>query len=127
MRRSATKSSALPTSVVNIMSGVGVVHRAKTAGRDFGGGIEHGQITGIDHVISGNGTRHDRKSERYAGQQPGRHDPERPSRGGGTVIGGVIIPPNTPHWWTEVTTDRIAGLVVGVDPHKVLPAGYVLK
>src|SRR5262249_41178398 len=32
--------------------GVGVVHRAKTAGRDIG--FEHGQITEICHVISGN-------------------------------------------------------------------------
>src|ERR1700680_1581227 len=36
--------------------GVGVVHRAKTAGRDIGGGIEHSQITEVYLVISGNGT-----------------------------------------------------------------------
>src|SRR5712692_1936147 len=36
--------------------GVGVVHRAKTAGRDVGGGVEHSQITEVYHVISGNGT-----------------------------------------------------------------------
>ena len=36
--------------------GVGVVHRAKTAGRDIGFGIEHSQITEIYHVISGTGT-----------------------------------------------------------------------
>src|SRR5712691_1517809 len=36
--------------------GVGVVHRAKTAGRDIGGGIEHSQITEVYHVISGNAT-----------------------------------------------------------------------
>ena len=36
--------------------GVGVVHRAKTAGRDIGGGVEHSQITEVYHVISGNGT-----------------------------------------------------------------------
>jgi hypothetical protein len=34
--------------------GVGVVHRAKTEGRDIGFGIEHSQITEIYHVISGN-------------------------------------------------------------------------
>jgi hypothetical protein len=34
--------------------GVGVVHRAKTEGRDVGFGIEHSQITEIYHVISGN-------------------------------------------------------------------------
>jgi hypothetical protein len=27
------------------------LHRAKTAGRDVGGGIEHSQITEIYHVI----------------------------------------------------------------------------
>jgi Cupin domain len=60
-----------------------------------------------------------------------------PSSGGGTVIGGqarnigpgdvVIIPPNTPHWFTEITSDQIVYLVVRVDPHKVLPAGYGTK
>ena len=39
----------------------------------------------------------------------------------------VIIPPNTPHWFTEITTDQIVYLVVRVDPHKVLPAGYGSK
>src|SRR5438477_11593749 len=36
--------------------GVGVVHRAKTAGRGPGGGIEHSQITEVYHVIEGNAT-----------------------------------------------------------------------
>ena len=39
----------------------------------------------------------------------------------------VIIPPNTPHWFSEITTDQIVYLVVRVDAHKVLPAGYVAK
>ena len=57
-----------------------------------------------------------------------------PSSGGGKVLDGqtrkigpgdvVIIPPNTPHWFTEITSDQIVYLVVRVDPHKVLPAGY---
>ena len=60
-----------------------------------------------------------------------------PSSGGGKVIGGksrrlgpgdvVVIPPNTPHWWTEITGDQIVYLVVRMDPRKVLPAGYVNK
>jgi hypothetical protein len=33
--------------------GVGVVHRAKTAGKDAPSGIEHSQITEVYHVISG--------------------------------------------------------------------------
>jgi len=39
----------------------------------------------------------------------------------------VIIPPNTPHWFSEITSDQIVYLVVRVDPHKVLPAGYGAK
>ena len=39
----------------------------------------------------------------------------------------VIIPPNTPHWFSEITSDQIVSLVVRVDPHKVLPAGYMPK
>jgi hypothetical protein len=35
--------------------GVGVVHRAKTEGRNPGGGIEHSQITEVYHIIEGNG------------------------------------------------------------------------
>src|SRR5258708_12789568 len=36
--------------------GVGVVHRAKTAGRSTGGAIEHSQITEVYHVMEGNAT-----------------------------------------------------------------------
>ena len=60
-----------------------------------------------------------------------------PSTGGGPVQNGVtrkigpgdvvVIPPNTPHWFTEITSDQIVYLVVRVDPHKVLPAGYSAK
>jgi quercetin dioxygenase-like cupin family protein len=39
----------------------------------------------------------------------------------------VIIPPNTPHWFSEIPTEKIVYLVVRVDPHKILPAGYVAK
>ena len=34
----------------------------------------------------------------------------------------VIIPPDTPHTFTEITTDRIVYMVVRVDPHKILQA-----
>jgi hypothetical protein len=59
----AQKTAAAPVSdqqirVVSINGeynvGVGVVHRAKTEGRDIGFGIEHSQITEVYHVISGN-------------------------------------------------------------------------
>lgn len=118
--------------------GVGVVHRAKTAGRDIGGGVEHSEITEVYHVISGNGTfvtGGTIENERdIAANNPVVTTLNGPSTSGGKVIGGqsrkigpgdvVIIPPNTPHWFTEITTDQIVYLVVRVDPRKVLPAGY---
>jgi len=121
--------------------GVGVVHRAKTEGRDIGGGIEHSQIAEIYHIISGNGTLVTggtiENPKDTPADSPVVTTLNGPSTGGGKVTGGksrklgpgdvVIIPPNTPHWWTEITGDQIVYLVVRVDPHKVLPAGYVLK
>ena len=121
--------------------GVGVVHRAKTAGRATSGAIEHSQITEIYHVMEGNATL-------VTGgtiQSPRESPPESmvvkvlngPSTGGTTVEGGVsrkvgpgdvvIIPPNTPHWFSEITSDQIVYLVVRVDPHRILPAGYGAK
>ena len=121
--------------------GVGVVHRAKTEGRDIGGGIEHSQITEIYHVNSGNGTLVTggtiQNLKATPADSPVVTTLNGPSSGGGPVTGGtsrklgpgdvVIIPPNTPHWFTEITTDQIVYLVVRVDPHKVLPAGYGSK
>ena len=118
--------------------GVGVVHRARTEPGGRGNGIEHSQITEIYHVISGNATL-------VTGgtiENPRESSPESPvvkvlngpSSGGGAIKGGVsrkvgagdvvVIPPNTPHWFSEISTDQIVYLVVRVDPHKVLPAGY---
>src|SRR6266851_760029 len=60
-----------------------------------------------------------------------------PSTGGSGIQNGVsrkigpgdvvIIPPNTPHWFSEIPTDQIVYLVVRIDPHKILPAGYTAK
>lgn len=120
--------------------GVGVVHRAKTEGRDIGNGIEHSEITEIYHVISGNATFMTggtlENPREVAADSPVVKVLNGPSSGG-KVLGGtsrkigpgdvVIIPPNTPHWFTEITSDQIIYLVVRVDPHKVLPAGYGAK
>jgi mannose-6-phosphate isomerase-like protein (cupin superfamily) len=123
---------------------VGVVHRAKTAGKGGpggGGGVEHSQITEVYHVISGNATlvtggtiENPRES---APDSPVVTTLNGPSTQGSAVSGGlsrqvgpgdvVIIPPNTPHYFSEITSDQIVYLVVRVDPHKVLPAGYGAK
>jgi mannose-6-phosphate isomerase-like protein (cupin superfamily) len=121
--------------------GVGVVHRSKTSGAQAGGGIEHSQITEIYHVIEGNATLVTGGSMDNLGEFPPDHPVvtvlNGPSTRGGPIQNGVsrkigpgdvvIIPPNTPHWFSEITSDQIVYLVVRVDPHKVLPAGYVAK
>jgi oxalate decarboxylase/phosphoglucose isomerase-like protein (cupin superfamily) len=119
--------------------GVGVVHRSKTSGAQAGGGIEHSQITEIYHVIGGNATLVTGGSMDNLSEFPADHPVvtvlNGPSTRGGPIQNGVtrkigpgdvvIIPPNTPHWFSEITSDQIVYLVVRVDPRKVLPAGYV--
>lgn len=121
--------------------GVGVVHRAKTSGAPAGGGIEHRQITEIYHVIEGSATLVTGGSMDNLAEFPADHPVvtvlNGPSTRGGPIQNGVsrkigpgdvvIIPPNTPHWFSEIASDQIVYLVVRVDPHKVLPAGYVAK
>jgi len=143
-----TPTAAVSDQAIRVVSindeynvGIGVVHRAKTAGRSAGGAIEHSQITEIYHVMEGNATL-------VTGgtiDNPRESAPESqvvkvlngPSTGGSAIRDGtsrkigpgdvVIIPPNTPHWFSEITSDQIVYLVVRVDPHKVLPAGYGAK
>ena len=143
-----TSTAAVSDQAIRVISindeynvGVGVVHRAKTAGRDVGGGIEHSQITEVYHVISGNGTLVTGGTIQNSKEIPADNQVvtvlNGPSTNGGPVMNGVsrklapgdvvIIPPNTPHWFSEITTDQIVYLVVRMDPKKVLPAGYVAK
>ena len=121
--------------------GVGVVHRARTSGAQAGGGIEHSQITEIYHVIEVNATLVTGGSMDNLSEFPADHPVVKvlngPSTRGGPIQNGVsrkigpgdvvIIPPNTPHWFSEISSDQIVYLVVRVDPHKILPAGYVPK
>lgn len=121
--------------------GVGVVHRAKTEGRNPGGGIEHSQITEVYHIIEGNGTLVTGGTIENPKESPPDSSVVKvlngPSSGGGIIQNGVsrkvgpgdvvIIPPNTPHWFSEITSEQIAYLVIRIDPHKVLPAGYGSK
>jgi hypothetical protein len=131
--------------VVNINGeynvGIGVVHRARTLPGKTLNGIEHSEITEVYHVISGfatlmtGGTLENPKE--YAPDHPVVKVLNGPSTGGGAILNGVgrklgpgdvvVIPPNTPHWFSEITTDQIVYLVIRVDPHQVLPAGYGAK
>jgi mannose-6-phosphate isomerase-like protein (cupin superfamily) len=121
--------------------GIGVVRRAKTEGRNPGGGIEHSQITEVYHIIEGNGTLVTGGTIENPKEAPADSPVVKvlngPSTSGGVIKNGVsrkvgpgdvvIIPPNTPHWFSEITSEQIAYLVVRIDPHKVLPAGYTAK
>jgi mannose-6-phosphate isomerase-like protein (cupin superfamily) len=142
-----TASAAVSDQAVRVVSvedgynvSIGVVHRARK-GPEGGGAIEHSKITEVYHVISGTGTFVTGGTIRDAKESA----PDSavvtvlngPSTGGTVVENGVsrvigpgdvvIIPPNTPHWFREITSDQIVYLVVRIDPHKVLPAGYGAK
>lgn len=121
--------------------GVGVVHRSRTEGKQTPNGIEHSQITEVYHVIEGSGTLVTGGTIENTREVPETSQVVKvlngPSTAGGAIVGGVsrkigpgdvvIIPPNTPHWFSEISTDQIVYLVIRVDPHKVLPAGYGAK
>jgi len=143
-----TPNAAVSDQAIRVVSindeynvGVGVVHRSKTDGPSKGGAIEHSQITEIYHIMEGNATLVTGGAIENPRESPAESQVVKvlngPSTGGGTVQGGtsrkvapgdvVIIPPNTPHWFSEITSPQIVYLVVRVDPHKVLPAGYGAK
>jgi len=141
-----TPSLAVSDQAIRIVSingeynvALGVVHRARTVGQPTPNGIEHSQITEIYHVIEGSGTLV--TGGTLENPRPALPDSPTvallngPSTNGGAIRNGVsrrigpgdvvIIPPNTPHWFSEVASDQIVYLILRVDPHKVLPAGYV--
>jgi hypothetical protein len=118
--------------------GVGVVHRARTNGPQVPNGVEHSDITEIYHVISGNATLVTGGALENRAPVPADQPVVKllngPSTRGSAIQGGVsrrigpgdivVIPPNTPHWFSGIDSDQIVYLVVRMDPHKVLPAGY---
>jgi quercetin dioxygenase-like cupin family protein len=143
-----TASAAVSDQAIRVVNvndeynvGVGVVHRARTVGKQTPNGIEHSQITEVYHVIEGNATLVTGGTIENPRESPPTSQVVKvlngPSTGGGAILNGVsrkigpgdvvIIPPNTPHWFSEISTDQIVYLVIRVDPHKVLPAGYGAK
>ncbi|HEY1338463.1 MAG TPA: PHB depolymerase family esterase, partial [Bryobacteraceae bacterium] len=143
-----TATAAVSDQAIRVVSvndeynvGVGVVHRARTNGPQAANGIEHSQITEVYHVIEGNGTLVTGGTIENPRETPATSQVVRvlngPSTGGGAIVGGVsrkvgpgdvvIIPPNTPHWFSEISSEQIVYLVIRVDPKKVLPAGYGAK
>lgn len=118
--------------------GVGVVHRSKPSGPNS---IEHSQIAEVYHVMEGSATLV--TGGTMENPKPAAPDSNvvkvlnGPSTNGGRITGGqswkvsvgdvIVIPPNTPHWFSDIESDQIVYLVIRIDPHRVLPAGYGAK
>jgi len=109
--------------------GVGLVQRSPGPQ----GAIEHSKITEVYHMIEGTavlvtgGTMPDAKPSAPESQVVTVLN--GPSNAGSRIDGGtsrrvsagdvVIIPPDTPHWWSSLE-GKIVYLVVRVDPDKVV-------
>ena len=118
---------------------VGILHRAKTNGKPSGALI-HEKVTEVYQILSGDGTFV--TGGKLMDPKESAPDSEivrvlaGPSISGSSIEGGVsrkvgpgdiiVVPPNTPHGFSEITTEVVYS-VVRIDGHKVLPAGYVAK
>lgn len=90
---------------------------------------EHTDITEIYYIVSGNGTFE--TGGTIGGQ---KEDPPNvrvgPGFGGKTIHNGIsrevgpgdmiVIPPNTPHLFTAIKTDKLVYITIRIDPHRVL-------
>jgi mannose-6-phosphate isomerase-like protein (cupin superfamily) len=107
-----------------------IVHRKKlSTTADKAGGGEHTDVTEIYSILSGQGTLVT-GGTLVNGKPPAPNPVGGPTMAGAGIAGGVsqkvgpgdiiIIPPHTPHTFSEVTSDEIVYSIVRVDPHKVL-------
>jgi mannose-6-phosphate isomerase-like protein (cupin superfamily) len=119
---------------------VGILHRAKLAGGKPVAGLIHSKITEVYYILEGNGTLVTGGTMKNAKDSPPDSEIVKVLAGpglSGSIEGGVsrkvgpgdviIIPPGTPHGFSEITSDQIVYMVTRMDNHKVLPAGYVAK
>jgi len=136
-----TASSAVSDQQLRVVSihgeynvAIGVLHRNRASAQNPAGALEHSEITEVYQIISGTGTfvtggtMENRKVAAPDSQIVKVLD--GPSTSGGPIKDGVsrkvgpgdmiIIPPNTPHGFTEIT-DQVVYTVVRIDPHKFLP------
>jgi len=117
---------------------IGILHRPHVD-QSPGGALEHETATEVYHIISGTGTYVTGGKIDKGAESPPDSDLVKlldgPSVQGGVVLGGVsrkvgpgdviVIPPNTPHWFSKIDSDQVKYLVIRIDPRKLLPAGYV--
>lgn len=125
-----------PLRVVPIESrynvGVAVVRRTKVGGRMLPDALIHNDVTEVYQIVEGEGVL-------VTGGTLASAKPLTaaavvaeigPSSAGQSIVGGtshhvvpgdiVIIPPNTPHGFVDITTPRIVYTITRIDPQKVL-------
>lgn len=111
---------------------VATVARTPGTGSQIAGSLRHGEVTEIYHIISGSGTFVSGGTMENAKPAPADASVVTltgPSTTGGAIRNGasrgvgpgdvLIVPPNVPHWFSEITSDLVY-LIIRVDPHKVL-------
>jgi len=114
--------------------GVSVVRRTKVSEKAPPDALMHHEITEVYHVLEGSGilvTGGIIEGEKeFAPDSPVVRTLVGPTSFGTAITGGtrqrvgagdvVIIPPNTPHGFSEIISDHITYLLVRVDPHRVI-------
>jgi hypothetical protein len=115
--------------------GVSLVRRKKVDGKTPPDAIMHREITEVYRILEGEGILVNGGVIEGEKEFPPEGWVVRtlvgPSTFGTGIISGtgrhvvpgdvVIIPPNTPHGFSEIISDQITYLLVRVDPHRVLP------
>ena len=135
-------AKAVVDSVLRVVSingeynvGVSVVRRKKVDGKTPPDAIMHREITEVYRILEGDGILVTGGIIEDEKEFPADGWVVRtlvgPSSFGTGIAGGVgrhvgpgdvvIIPPHTPHGFSEIVSDQITYLLVRVDPHRVLP------
>ena len=100
--------------------GVAIVTRTKGTGSQIAGSLDHREVAEIYHIISGSATLvtgGTMENAKAAAPESSVVKLTGPSTGGGAIRNGtsravgprdvLIIPPNTPHWFSEITSDMV--------------------
>ena len=101
---------------------IGALHRPHTD-KSPGGALEHEQVTEVYHIISGTGTYVTGGTIENAKESPADGDLVKildgptPTGGGSRwresksrAGGWIVIPPNTPHWFSQIDSDQVVYL-----------------
>src|ERR1700722_16001668 len=115
--------------------GIAIIHRAKVAASALPSALEHSQIAEVYYILSGKATdvtggKMENPTAGGAPTGPGAGSTIGPTFSDRTTVGGVshdlgpgdvsVIPPNTPHYFSEIKSDELMYVVDRIDPHHVL-------